>query len=78
MAVRDGALHEAARKKVHELRQPLNVIGLASGMLRVRILPLLDPAAAAYMIAKLDRIEEEVGRADVLAEQLVASVSPES
>jgi signal transduction histidine kinase len=78
MAVRDRALHEAARKKVHELRQPLNVIGLAGGMVRVRILPLLDPAAAAYLTAKLDRIDEEVSRADTLAEQLVASVSPES
>ncbi len=78
MAVRDKALHEAARKKVHELRQPLNVIGLASGMIRLRILPLLDPAAAAYLIAKLDHIDEEVSRADVLAEQLVQSVSPEA
>ena len=77
MAVRDRALHDAARKKVHELRQPLNVIGLAAGMVRVRILPLLDPAAAAYLIAKLDRIDEEVSRADALAEQLVASVSPD-
>ena len=78
MTIRDKSLHEAARKQMHELRQPLNVIGLASGTVRLRILPLLDPVDAAYLAAKLDRIDEEIGHAAALAEQLVELVTPAS
>lgn len=46
----------------HDLRQPMNIIRLACGNLRVRLLPELDPDIAAYLEQKLDRIEQQVER----------------
>ncbi|MEY4160827.1 MAG: hypothetical protein RLZZ136_1448 [Pseudomonadota bacterium] len=46
----------------HDLMQPLNVIQLASGNLRSRILPMLGGDDADYLISKLDRIEQQVAR----------------
>lgn len=57
---------------LHELRQPLNVIGLATGNLRQALCPGLAKEQADYLIAKLDRIDEQVARVAVLTEQLVA------
>lgn len=48
---------------LHELKQPLNVIRLATDNIRVRILPLLGSAEAGYLQAKLDRIERQIYRA---------------
>ena len=56
-------------KRSHDLRQPLNVISLAAANLRARLGPRLDPADAAYLNEKLDRIEQQVARAAELIER---------
>lgn len=58
---------------LHELRQPLNVIGLATGNLRSALCPGLGQEQSAYLIAKLDRIDEQVTRVSQLADQLAAA-----
>lgn len=58
---------------LHELRQPLNVIGLATGNLRSALCPGLAPEQADYLVAKLDRIDEQVTRVALLADQLAAA-----
>lgn len=58
---------------LHELRQPLNVIGLATGNLRSALSPGLAKEQADYLIAKLDRIDEQVSRVASLADQLAAT-----
>ena len=55
---------------LHELRQPLNVIGLATGNLRAALCPALSREQADYLIAKLDRIDQQVARVAELADQL--------
>lgn len=49
--------------KAHDLRQQLNVIGLAVANLRTRLAPSLCPEDRGYLIQKLDRIEQQVARA---------------
>lgn len=46
----------------HDIRQPLNIVMLACANLRVRIAPRLCPENAAYLDAKIARIEEQVER----------------
>ncbi len=58
---------------LHELRQPLNVIGLATGNLRSALSPGLSREQADYLSAKLDRIDEQVARVSALADQLAAT-----
>lgn len=58
---------------LHELRQPLNVIGLATGNLRSALCPGLSREQAGYLSAKLDRIDEQVARVAALADQLAAA-----
>lgn len=58
---------------LHELRQPLNVIGLATGNLRSALSPGLSREQADYLSAKLDRIDEQVARVAALADQLAAA-----
>ncbi len=58
---------------LHELRQPLNVIGLATGNLRSALCPGLSREQADYLSAKLDRIDEQVTRVSALADQLAAA-----
>lgn len=58
---------------LHELRQPLNVIGLATGNLRSALCPGLAKEQAEYLIAKLDRIDEQVTRVAALADELAAA-----
>ena len=60
---------------LHELRQPLNVIGLATGNLRSALCPGLSKEQADYLIAKLDRIDEQVVRVATLADQMAAAAS---
>ncbi|WP_298166383.1 histidine kinase dimerization/phospho-acceptor domain-containing protein [Novosphingobium sp.] len=55
---------------LHELRQPLNVIGLATGNLRSALCPGLSPEQAEYLTAKLDRIDEQVARVATLADRM--------
>lgn len=58
---------------LHELRQPLNVIGLATGNLRSALCPGLSPEQADYLRAKLDRIDEQVSRVAALADELASA-----
>ncbi len=58
---------------LHELRQPLNVIGLATGNLRSALCPGLSREQADYLNAKLDRIDEQVARVAALADALAAA-----
>lgn len=58
---------------LHELRQPLNVIGLATGNLRSALCPGLSREQADYLVAKLDRIDEQVARVATLADELAAA-----
>lgn len=58
---------------LHELRQPLNVIGLATGNLRSALCPGLSREQADYLSAKLDRIDEQVARVAALADQLATA-----
>ena len=55
---------------LHELRQPLNVIGLATGNLRSALCPGLSREQAEYLTAKLDRIDEQISRVATLADQM--------
>ncbi|KUR71145.1 hypothetical protein AQZ52_10765 [Novosphingobium fuchskuhlense] len=59
---------------LHELRQPLNVIGLATGNLRSALCPGLNAEQAAYLMAKLDRIDEQIARVGTLAEHMTTLV----
>ncbi|GEO00761.1 hypothetical protein NSE01_25930 [Novosphingobium sediminis] len=60
---------------LHELRQPLNVIGLATGNLRSALCPGLSREQADYLTAKLDRIDEQVARVASLAEQMAEAAN---
>jgi hypothetical protein len=46
----------------HDIRQPLNIVMLACANLRIRIAPHLGPEDAAYLDAKIGRIEEQIAR----------------
>lgn len=56
--------------KLHDAKQPLNVIRLAAGNIRTRVLPLLEPEDAAYLVEKLERIDRQVDRAAALLDGL--------
>ena len=58
---------------LHELRQPLNVIGLATGNLRSALCPGLAQEQADYLAAKLDRIDEQLARIAALADEMAAA-----
>lgn len=60
---------------LHELRQPLNVIGLATGNLRSALCPGLGREQADYLMAKLDRIDEQVRRVAQLADQMAEAAT---
>jgi signal transduction histidine kinase len=62
--------------RLHELRQPLNVIRLATGNLRTALGPQLDASAAAYLLAKLERIDQQIDRANALADDLARAAAP--
>jgi signal transduction histidine kinase len=57
----------------HDLQQPLNVIRLAAGNVRNRILPLLSREHASYLEEKLERIERQVDRAAELVNAVPAT-----
>ncbi len=60
---------------LHELRQPLNVIGLATGNLRSALCPGLGREQADYLTAKLDRIDEQLARVASLADQMAEAAA---
>lgn len=57
----------------HDFMQPLNVIQLASGNIRARVMPTLAPAEAEYLGAKLEGIERQVARLAEMAAALRSS-----
>lgn len=59
---------QGSRPNAHDLRQPLNVIGLACANLRCRLSPALQNAERAYLAEKLGRIEEQIARLSSLIE----------
>jgi len=67
-----SSLGEIAASIVHELNQPLNVIGLACSNVR----QMLDESGSAgEASAKLDRIEQQVGRAAGILDRLRRYIS---
>ena len=49
-------------KLLHDVRQPLNIMMLCCANLRTRFGSLLLPEDAAYLEAKLERIEKQLNR----------------
>lgn len=66
----ESCLGETNRVGMHDLTQPLNVIRLATGNIRIRILPQLGAAEADYLANKLKRIDLQIDRAAALLAQL--------
>jgi len=54
---------DSVDEALHDLQQPLNVIRLASGNIRARLVPQLLEEEANYLNEKLDRIDNQVLRA---------------
>lgn len=69
----DEGAEQDLREALHELKQPLNVIRLASGNIRNRIGELLDGTEGDYLATKLDRIEDQTQRAAEIVEKILAS-----
>lgn len=61
---------DASPMNRHALSQPLNIIRLAAGNIRVRILPQLTESDAEYLTKKLERIERQVDRTVAMIERL--------
>jgi len=58
-----GDEREAARRCLaHEARQGLNAIRLTTGNLRARLGGALDGEQAAYLLAKLEKIDRQIDR----------------
>ncbi len=68
---RIASLGEIAASIVHELNQPLNVIGLACSNVR----QMLGGGAAEEAARKLDRIDQQVGRAAGILDRLRRYIS---
>ena len=66
---------ENGGSKLHQLMQPLNIIRLSCGNIRVRIAKTLNDADAEYLNAKLDRIEEQVTRLNQLLQDQKTELS---
>ena len=66
---------ENGGSKLHQLMQPLNIIMLSCGNIRVRIAKTLNDADAEYLNAKLDRIEEQVTRLNQLLQDQKTELS---
>ena len=69
-----GMLHETDLEKLHQLVQPLNVIQMTCGNIRVR-LSHAGSEDASYVIAKVERIEEQLARATQLLQEMTQSVA---
>lgn len=57
---------DPARSLAHDARQALNAIRLTTGNLRLRLGAALDGEHAAYLAAKLEKIDRQVDRLDAL------------
>ena len=67
-----GTLHETDVEKLHQIIQPLNVIQLACGNIRVRMSRNANDDSL-YVIDKVERIEEQLARATQLLQELTES-----
>lgn len=54
---------------LHELMQPLNIIRLCCGNIRDKVVRHIEEDQAAYLAAKLARIEEQVVRLNELLQK---------
>ena len=63
-----ATLGEMATGVAHELNQPLNVIRMAAANSRAKLEK--DGADAAYLLRKLDRIEEQIARAAEITDHM--------
>jgi len=68
--IADAASARALRDVLHELRQPLNNIQLATILLRNRTAPLLHGDEQEYLLRRLDRVEQQIARAVGIADKL--------
>lgn len=64
-----------ARRLLHEIRQPLNVMRLATTNIRNRIGPVLSGEESEYLIRKLERIEQQIERTTQIAEAILVPVT---
>lgn len=67
-----GTLHETDVEKLHQIVQPLNVIQMTCGNIRVRMSGNASDDAL-YVIDKVERIEGQLARATQLLQELTES-----
>ena len=60
-------------RNLHQLRQPLNVIRLATANLRKRVEPTLNDEDREYLIRKVEQIEKQIQRTIEIAEGMLSS-----
>lgn len=71
LAAADASQTESdLRHMLHELRQPLNNIQLATILLRNRTAPLLEGKDHEYFMRRIERIEGQVARAVEIANRI--------
>lgn len=57
---------------VHKLRQPLNIISLTAANMRIRLQGKPEGEDQAYLMGKLERIEQQLERARMTLEEFEA------
>lgn len=71
MAAHTDITREEADRALHQLRQPLNVIRLATANMRKRIEPSLNEEDREYLARKLAQIEKQIQRTIEIGEQML-------
>lgn len=71
MSVDDNSRRRDPELDLHQLRQPLNVIRLATANLRKRIEPALGEEDQEYLVRKLEQIEKQIQRTIEIAEAML-------
>ena len=71
MAAHTDITREEAERALHQLRQPLNVIRLATANMRKRIEPSLNEEDREYLARKLAQIEKQIQRTIEIGEQML-------
>lgn len=71
MSVNDNSHRGDPELALHQLRQPLNVIRLATANLRKRIEPSLGEEDQEYLVRKLEQIEKQIQRTIEIAEGML-------
>lgn len=75
MVAHNKLTREEADRALHHLRQPLNVIRLATANLRKRIEPSLNDEDREYLARKLEQIEKQIQRTIEIGEQMLVPTS---